>query len=37
MAVTADGMECLIAFASRSLTAAENNYAEIDREALSLV
>jgi len=32
-----DGLERPIAFASRSLTTAENNYAQIDREALSLV
>lgn len=33
----ADGTERPIAFASRSLNAAERNYAQIDREALSLV
>jgi len=32
-----DGRERPIAFASRSLTTAEQNYAQIDREALSLV
>ncbi|XP_030586939.1 uncharacterized protein K02A2.6-like [Archocentrus centrarchus] len=32
-----DGLERPIAFASRSLNAAERNYAQIDREALSLV
>lgn len=35
--VTADRTERPIAFASRSLSAAENNYAQIDRGALSLV
>ncbi|XP_062405896.1 uncharacterized protein K02A2.6-like [Sardina pilchardus] len=33
----ADGTERPIAFASRSLNAAERNFAQIDREALSLV
>ncbi|KAL4008501.1 hypothetical protein ACER0C_002353 [Sarotherodon galilaeus] len=32
-----DGSERPVAFASRSLNAAERNYAQIDREALSLV
>ncbi len=35
--VLADGTERPIAFASRSLTAAEKNYTQIDREAFSLV
>ena len=33
----ADGQERPVAFASRSLSTAERNYAQIDREALSLV
>ena len=32
-----DGLERPVAFASRALTTAEKNYAQIDREALSLV
>ncbi|KAI2644841.1 Retrovirus-related Pol polyprotein [Labeo rohita] len=35
--VMSDGTERPIAFASRSLSTAEKNYAQIDREALSLV
>ncbi|XP_056096372.1 uncharacterized protein K02A2.6-like [Rhinichthys klamathensis goyatoka] len=35
--VMGDGTERPIAFASRSLSATEKNYAQIDREALSLV
>ena len=32
-----DGTECLITFASRSLTKSEKAYAQIDKEALSIV
>ena len=32
-----DGLECSVAFASHTLTAIERNYAQIQKEALSLV
>ena len=32
-----DGMERLVAFASRTLTATERNYAQMQKEALSLI
>lgn len=35
--VMKDGSECPIVFASKTLSASENNYSQIDKEVLSLI